>query len=193
MAAAVRWTEVNVVPADPGRPERLLLSLVDPLVHEQLRDRIAVWFYFWEPELRLRLRWRAHEDADAAVAELAEALDRAVQEGHAADWYEGAHGRRGETYTGEAGYYGDELWELTSRDWMAGSELALAIVRLEAAGRLEKPRDFHWRRRVHLFSNQLLQDEIGLCLQQAAGYIRLRHRDDPRFAETARAIDRLLG
>ena len=76
---------------------------------------------------------------------------------------------------------------------MAGSELALAIVRLDASGRLEKPRDFHWSRRVHLFSNQLLRDEIRLCLQQAAGYIRLRHADDPRFAETTRAIDRLLG
>jgi hypothetical protein len=191
--AAVRWTEVNVMPADPGRPETLLLELVDPLVHERLRDRIDLWFYFWEPELRLRLRWRDGADVDATVAELARALDHAVDRGTAADWYEGAHGRRGETYAGEADFYGAELWELTARDWMAGSELALAIVRLDAAGTLEKPRDFHWRRRVHLFSNQLLQDEIGLCLQQAAGYIRLRHRDDPRFADTVRAIDRLLG
>ena len=123
---------------------------------------------------------------------LAVALDGAVGEGRVAEWYEGAHGRRGETYAGEAEFYGAELWDLTSRDWMAGSELALAIVRLEAAGRLERPRDFHWRRRVHLFSNQLLLDEIGLCLHQAAGYIRMRHADDPRFTETLRAIDRLL-
>jgi lantibiotic biosynthesis dehydratase-like protein len=191
--AEVRWTEVNIVPADPGRPERLLLGVVDPLVHGHLRERLDVWFYFWEPELRLRFRWRADADCDAAVADLGRALDRAVEQGEAAEWYEGAHGRRGETYAGEAEFYGAELWELTSRDWMAGSELALAIVRLEAAGRLEKPRDFHWRRRVHLFSNQLLRDEIGLCLEQAAGYIRLWHRGDPRFAETLRAIDRLRG
>jgi hypothetical protein len=189
---AVRWIEVNVVPADPGRPERLLLDVVDPIVHALLGDRIAVWFYFWEPELRLRLRWREDADVDAAVAALAGALDRAAAQGRVADWYEGAHGRRGETYAGEAELYGAELWELTSRDWMAASELALAIVRLDVAGRLEQARDFHWRRRVHLFSNQLRQDEIGLCLRQAAGYIRLRHADDPRFAETLRAIDRLL-
>jgi hypothetical protein len=191
--APVRWTEVNVVPADPGRPEELLLALVDPLVHEQLGARIDVWFYFWEPELRLRIRWREDADVDAALGELARALDQAADQGRAADWYEGAHGQRGATYTGEAEYYGAELWELTSRDWMAGSELALAIVRLDAAGRLERPRDFHWSRRVHLFSNQLLQDEIGLCLRQAAGYIRMRHADDPRFADTLRAIDRLRG
>jgi hypothetical protein len=190
--AAARWTEVNIVPADPGRPEELLLALVDPLVHERLGDRIEVWFYFWEPQLRLRLRWREDADVDAALAELSLALDGAVGEGRVADWYEGAHGRRGESYAGEAEFYGAELWDLTSRDWMAGSELALAIVRLEAAGRLERPRDFHWRRRVHLFSNQLLLDEIGLCLHQAAGYIRMRHADDPRFTETLRAIDRLL-
>jgi hypothetical protein len=189
---ADRWIEVNVVPADPGRPERLLLDVVDPIVHALLGDRVAVWFYFWEPELRLRLRWRADADRDAGVADLAGALDRAAAQGHVADWYEGAHGQRGATYTGEAELYGAELWELTARDWMAASELALAIVRLDAAGTLEQPRDFHWRRRVHLFSNHLRQDEICLSLRQAAGYIRLRHADDPRFTDALRAIDRLL-
>ena len=109
MAVAVRWTEVNVVPADPGRPGSLL-NVVDPIVHEQLRDRIDVWFYFWEPEVRLRLRYAARNaDADAAVVKRPGTLDRAVQAGQVGDSYEGAHGQRGATYTGEAAYYGDEL------------------------------------------------------------------------------------
>jgi hypothetical protein len=26
-------------------------------VHDEVSDHLMIWFYFWEPELRLRLRW----------------------------------------------------------------------------------------------------------------------------------------
>lgn len=186
------WIEVNIVPADKGSPERLLLDIVDPIVHEQLGDEIERWFYFWEPELRLRLRWRDPNRADSNRSAVAQLLDQAQAEGRLARWWEGNHGKEGERYTGEAEFYGPELWELTSRDWMGGSELALAIVKLDSEGRLSKPRDFHWERRVHLFSNQLLADEIALCLRQAHGYIGTRFRGDPRFDDVMNAIEKLF-
>ena len=98
------WTEVNLVPVrvqDEG-----LLLLVDDLVHEQLADDITTWFYFWEPELRLRLRWRNPEAARTDAATLAVALDDWREAGHIRDWYEGAHGAPGATYVGEADHYG---------------------------------------------------------------------------------------
>jgi hypothetical protein len=72
---------------------------------------------------------------------------------------------------------------------MGGSELALAIVKLDSEGRLSESRDFHWNRCVHLFSNQLLLDEIGLCLRQAYGYINARFPGEQRFDEIKRAIE----
>jgi Lantibiotic biosynthesis dehydratase C-term len=186
------WVEVNVEPVDERDPERLLLDVVDPLVHGKLGEHIATWFYFWEPALRLRLCWRDPAESSAHRAELAWFLDEARHGGKLREWYEGSHGKRGETYTGEADFYGERLWELTSKDWMSGSELALAIAKLDRDGTLERPRSFHWQRRVHLFSNQLSADEIRLCLRQASGYIGLFYGDDPRFADVTRAIEELL-
>jgi hypothetical protein len=171
---------------------RLLLDLVDPLVHEQLAARIKTWFFFWEPELRLRILWTDREQAESARADLAGFLDRAKAEGKLEDWYEANHGVRGEVYRGEAELYGSEVWELTANDWMSGSELALAIVRFEADGVLKEPSGFHWSRRVHLFSNQLWLDEIALCLRQAHGYLGMAVRSDPRVAEIRAAIERYL-
>jgi hypothetical protein len=185
------WIEVNI----PARAEErvgLLLDVVDPLVHEELRRQVKTWFYFWEPELRLRIRWADPEQAESARAELARFLDRARAEGKLEDWYEGSHGARGQVYRGEADFYGSEVWELTASDWMSGSELALAIVRSEAERALTKPRAFHWGRRVHLFSNQLWLDEIALCLQQAHGYLGWSDLDDPRVGEIRAAIEKYL-
>ena len=140
--------EVNAVPVDGRNPERLLLDVVDPLVHVHLRDEIERWFYFWEPELRLRLCWRDPARAGEIRSAVARLLDQAQAEGKLARWWEGNHGKEGERYGGEADFYGAELWKLTSRDWMGGSELALAIVKLDAEGRLSEPREFHWERRV---------------------------------------------
>jgi hypothetical protein len=180
------WTEVTIVPAFWDHLERLLFEVVDPLVHTHLDGRIETWFYFWEPECRLRVRWRGPNSADAGA--LSDFLNAAQREGKLAEWYESSHGEKGKTYQGEADFYGDEVWELTAKDWMSGSELALALLKFDAENRLTKPLEFHWARRVHLFSNQLLLDEVPLCLRQARGY--LAHRDaNPRNARVTQALE----
>jgi hypothetical protein len=186
------WVEVNIAPSSPERPERLLLDVVDPLVHERLSARVRTWFYFWEPELRLRLRWQRPAQAEENRAELFAFLEAAEREGMLASWYEGSHGEKGKPYRGEADLYGEEIWDRTSTDWMGGSELALALVRLDFEQRLTRPRSFHWERRVHLFSNQLLLDEVPLCLRQAHGYLSMRDTADPRVANVMDAIERYL-
>lgn len=192
MAVATEWIEVNIPAVDDDERASLLLEVVDPLVHAQLTD-VATWFYFWEPELRLRVGWSGSERAERGRAEVARFLDAAKAEGEIQDWYEGNHGARGERYRGEADFYGDEMWELTSNDWLSGSELALAIVRAEASGTLTKPRDFHWSRRVHLFSNELWLDEIALCLRQAHGYLGMTDLSDRRVRKMREAIGKFLG
>ena len=168
---------------EPPRPQLLLTEVVDPLVHGELAERIALWFYFWEsqPEsqLRLRIRWRDPEVGESSDLDLAAHLDIARDEGKLADWYEGSHGRRDEHYGGEAGNYGNELWECIARDWHAGSELALAMTKHRLAGNLTKSIEWQWARRVHLFSNQLLLDEVILCLRQARAYLTLREATEP--------------
>jgi Lantibiotic biosynthesis dehydratase C-term len=186
------WIEVNLVAPAEART-RLLLEVVDPLVHDDLSGHVKTWFYFWEPELRLRVRWLDPELADSNRATLSRFLDAARTDGKLNEWYEGNHGKRGETYRGEADFYGDEVWELVAQDWMSGSELALAIVRLDARGALTRPPSFHWQRRVHLFSNQLLLNEIALCLRQAHGYLRMRRANDRRTSKIMGAIERYLG
>jgi hypothetical protein len=185
------WIEVNI-PARADERRRLLLEVVDPLVHDQLAGRVKSWFYFWEPELRLRVRWVDPEEADSARTALARFLDQAMTDGKIRDWYEGSHGTRGEVYRGEADFYGSEIWERTASDWMSGSELALSIVRLDAERALTKPQEFHWARRVHLFSNQLWLDEIALCLRQAHGYLGMTDLSDRRVVEIRAAIEKYL-
>ena len=173
------WLEVNLVP-QCARDEALLTGLVDRLVHDGLRGEVETWFFFWEPELRLRLRWSDPARAEPCRATVAAALDDAIRAGTLAEWYEAAHGRRGERYEGEAEMYGGEMWPLVQKDWMNGSELSLLLTRLERAGRLTRTREFHWGRHVHLVTNQLYgtwDDEIVLCLGQALGYLRLIVKD----------------
>ena len=189
MKAASDWIEANI-PARADERTSLLLEVVDPLVHEQVGDSVHTWFYFWEPGLRLRIGWSDPQHADSGRADVARFLDAAKAEGRIADWYEGNHGVRGETYRGEADFYGSELWDLTANDWMSGSELALAIVRAEAEGVLTKPRDFHWARRVHLFSNELWVDEIALSLKQAYAWLGMTDLNDPRVQKIRTAIEK---
>jgi hypothetical protein len=174
------WLEVNVAPS-LLLEEQLLIEVVDPLVHSSLAGELETWFYFWEPELRLRLRWRepASEDRLAGVVEAF--LNDRQADGAFKEWFAGAHGERGKVYAGEAEQYGAEIWPLVQKDWMSGSELALAIVKSEVGGPLTQRRDWHWSRRVHLFTNQLYSTktareawlkEIELCLNQAQGYAR---------------------
>jgi len=166
------WTEVNLVTRRPLDRD-VLVAVVDPLVHDELGGEIETWFFFWEPDLRLRIRWRDPEHVDENRGRLATSLDRA---GSIRRWYEGAHGEEGKTYAGEAEHYGEDVWPGIQKDWMNGSELALLVLKLERESRLARPRDYHWQRHVHLFTNQLFgswEDEIALCLRQALGYIRL--------------------
>jgi len=168
------WTEVNLVPARVQ--DESVLELVDTLVHEQLGSEIATWFYFWEPEVRLRIRWREPDRAAEHAATLAGVLDEWKAKRRIKDWFAGAHGIPGETYIGEAEHYGAEVWPRLQLDWMSGSELALQLIKLDRAKRLPHPREYYWGRHVHLFTNQLLgswQKEIEQCLGQALGYLRL--------------------
>jgi hypothetical protein len=186
------WIEVNLVTSRP-HDEGLLAGPVDALVHGNLRAEIATWFYFWEPELRLRIRWREPGRAEANRRALAATLDSWKSSGTIRDWYEGAHGARGKTYTGEADHYGEEAWPRIQLDWMNGSELALALIKLDRDGRLSRSRDYHWQRHVHLFTNQLLgswEAEIDLCLRQAIGYLRLggRTRGSKRLVAELRKL-----
>jgi hypothetical protein len=192
MAMQQEWVEVNIAPSPREPPERLLIDVVDPLDHDRLDGRVETWFYFWEPELRLRIRWQQPTRAAECRDELVAFLDAAERDGMFASWYEGAHGEKGGTYRGEADLYGEEVWERTAKDWMGGSELALALVKLDTEHRLTRPRSFHWERRVHLFSNQLLLDEVPLCLRQAHGYLAMRNAGDPRVIELMGAIERYL-
>ena len=108
------------------------------------------------------------EDALATYLNEAEASERLWR------WCPGNHGVPGEVYAGEAADYGGpELWRVTYEDWRAGSELALALVKLDAGGGLPEAPQFHLERRVHLHSNRLglsLLDEGRLYLRLAIGY-----------------------
>jgi hypothetical protein len=175
------WTEVNLAPV--RALDQTLLELVDALVHEELGERIETWFFFWEPDLRLRIRWRDPGRVAEHRVALAVVLDSWKAHRQIKDWYEGAHGERGRTYVGEAEHYGEEVWSRLQEDWMNGSELALLLIRLDRAKRLPHTLDYYWQRHVHLFTNQLLgswEEEIKQCLRQALGYLRLRGSSTPQ-------------
>ncbi len=168
------WTEVNLLPVTP-LDGTLLTNVVEPIVHGELAGEVETWFFFWEPELRLRIRWLDPDRDEELQLSLAASLELLRATGLFSDWYEGTHGQRGGRYSGEAETYGESAWPLLQKDWMNGSELALLLARLERDGAVEKPRDFQWKRHVHLFTNQLYgswNDEIELCLSQALGYLR---------------------
>jgi hypothetical protein len=187
------WTEVNLVPVRV-QDERLL-ELVDTLVHEQLAEKILRWFFFWEPDLRLRIRWHDVDVRAQHVATLARALDEWKDQRRIKDWFEGAHGIPDKGYNGEADHYGAEVWDRMQLDWMNGSELALELSRLDRAKRLPHPREYYWQRHVHLFTNQLLgtwEAEIEQCLRQALGYLRLRGKPTRRAKELLRELEEYL-
>jgi hypothetical protein len=188
------WIELNLVPVRE-LDRRLLTELVPALVHGELATEIETWFFFWEPELRLRIRWRDGSRAQAGATRLAERIEQARREGLVVDWYEGAHGERGATYVGEAEAYGHEVWSQVQKDWMNGSELAVLLVGLDAGAGLTVDLPFHWSRHVHLFTNQLYgtwSAEIELCLNQALGYLRhLQSSGAPPSPATRSLIEEL--
>jgi hypothetical protein len=171
------WIETEIAAHEAPDPS-LLLDVVDPLVHEHLHDEVESWHFFWEPALRLRLRWRDPRRGDALDRRLASLLDLRQGEGLYQAWVETNHGAPGK-YTGEADAYGREAWDLIQRDWMNGSELTLRLLRLRRNGRLTgslaSTLEQHWSRHVHLFTNQMFGPswdyEIDRCLEQARGYL----------------------
>jgi hypothetical protein len=196
-----RWLEVNIKPNEEFDRE-LLFGVVEPLVHEHFKSDLECWFFFWEPDLRLRLRWRDPAQSDELSARVFASLERSEAEGRFKGWYEGSHGRAGERYSGEAGTYGEKEWELHQKDWMSGSELALLLLRLDHDGLFSGTEfntlDSHWSRRVHLFTNQTYGSwnaEIALCLAQARGYLGnllALAPQDPLYTRVYRNVDEAL-
>jgi len=194
------WIEVNIAPLSAEQPERLLLDLIDPLVHDRFRGRVGVWFFGWysEPQeyhLRLRIRWQRSEQADDDRAELFGLLNAARDEGQLARWWPGNHGREGEIYQGEAAEYG-ELWELSCQDWNSGSELALALVKLDPDRRLAERRRAQWSSRAHLHANRLgwgYYYEALFCLVQARGNLGNAGTADRRLANFVGPIEQAIG
>ncbi len=153
------WVEVNIVPTVTDQPERLLVDVVDGLVHDTFADRLDAWFFEWfqEPQehhLRLRLLWRDRAGSDAAGDDLFAHLDAARAAGRLGRWWEGNDGRIGEVYEGEQSTYGD-LWELSYRDWNSSCELVLAMARQDPDNRLSEVRQREWNSRAHLHSNRM--------------------------------------
>jgi hypothetical protein len=173
------WAEANILPSSLRQAEALLIGVIDELIHGTLSGRIDSWHYFWEDEpikmrhLRLRVLWRRRRGAEGRAA-LARHLDEAEASGSMWHWYPGSNGVPGEEYGGEAARYGGpEMWRITYRDWWAGSELALALVKLGTGQCTTEEREFHLQRRVHLHSNRLgltYLDEGSLYLRLAIGY-----------------------
>lgn len=172
------WTEVNILPASPEQKEALLLDVVDGLIHETLSTYIESWHYFWEQDpigldhVRLRVLWLTDQDHDGNAV-LIKHLDEAETSGRLWRWYPGGGGKPGEQYQGEApGYGGMEMWRVTYQDWMTGSDLALALVKLDEGH--SELYDEHLERRVHLHSNRLgmsYLNEGRLYLRLAIGYL----------------------
>jgi hypothetical protein len=168
------WVEINLVPISPEQSERsLLLELVDPLVHETFNGRIAAWFYGWyslprEYHLRVRIRWQELDRSDNDRDDLYRVLNDARDNGRLARWWPGRDGTEGEIYPGEADRYPD-LWELSYKDWQSGSELALALAKLDPDNLFARRREEHWHSRVHLHSNRL---KLGYYYEAAFSLIR---------------------
>jgi len=168
------WVEVNVVPISREQSERsLLIELVDPLVHGTFNGRVAAWFYGWyslpqEYHLRLRIRWQQLDRSESDRDDLYAALNDARDKGRLKRWWPGRDGNEGEIYSGEANRY-PYLWELSYKDWQSGSELALALAKLDPGNPLAQRRQDHWASRVHLHSNRL---GLGYYYEAALSLIR---------------------
>jgi hypothetical protein len=172
------WTEVNLVPHARDDRLKVLFDVIDPLVHDTLSGRIDSWHYgqYDQPapfHLRLRVHWREAEQSTEGRSVISDFLEVKKNDGVLSDCYEGNHGERNQTYTGEAPTF-KEMWEATYRFWESQSEFALALLRAGSDGSLSDDLTWHWESNVHLFSNRLLlgyMDEAYLGLQRAVGYI----------------------
>ncbi len=190
------WVEVNIVPTAPDQPERLLVDLIDGLVHTTFADRLAAWFFEWHQEpqethLRLRLRWRELEHSDRDGDDLFARLDEARALELLGRWWEGSHGRIGEVYDGERDTYGDQ-WELSYRDWQSSSELVLAMAKEDPDNRLSEARQGQWNTRTHLHSNRMGWNhyvEALISLANARFYLAEAGKSGPQLAAFVGPID----
>jgi hypothetical protein len=190
------WVEVNIVPAASDRPERLLVDVIDGLVHATFADRLAAWFFEWyqEPQeyhLRLRLRWRDPGRFDDDSDDLFARLDEARASSLLGRWWEGNQGKIGEVYEGEADTYGD-LWELSYRDWNSSCELVLAMARKDPDNRLSEERQREWNSRAHLHSNRIGWNyyiEALISLANARFYLAESGKSGPELGAFVGPID----
>ena len=158
MTTEEAWIEINI-PTRRQPDLELLSDVVEPLLHVELVNEVESWHFFWEPELRLRLRWRDPSRQEELEGRLAEILDRWRGESRLESWSAGNHGNPGERHAGEATEYGPEVWDLIQKEWENGSELALRLLALSDAGGLTGTTagtlEAHWARHVHLYTNRI--------------------------------------
>jgi hypothetical protein len=197
------WIEINIPTAiSPDR--ELLRKSIDPLLHVEFAGELESWHYFWEPALRLRLRWRDLERQAELEDRLSETLDRWRDEGRLDSWFAGNHGEAGKRHYGEADAYGPEVWDLIQKEWEISSELAMRFLLLGEAGLTgSEHRTFEqqWGRHVHLHTNRIYgfpadapwAAEIVRCLGQARGYLRHAIKSlQPWRADYQPLIDRYM-
>jgi hypothetical protein len=192
-----RWTEMNLIPAVPRHPIDLAIELLRPLIHDTLSGYWEAWFYSMytddDPDhpdmLRLRILWQASK-RDAGSEKLTEFLNAHEVRAKLYDCYEGSHGERNQVYPGEADKFGSDMWPVTYKNWMSGSEMALTILNLLAQrASFKMPPEVHWAYRVHMFSNALgleYKGEAELSLMRARDY--LEPRSDDRSKAIVKAI-----
>lgn len=192
------WTEINILPITEN-DESLLIEDIYPIVSNELKAKIETWFFFWEPELRVRVRWKSAAEKSSGDKELFTRLDALVAKKRAQEWYEGNHGARGGKYHGEAKECGEEYWQGIQKDWMYASEFAVRLAKEKTPTDRVHTKEFQWERRVHLFSNQLFATEakeIEMCLKQARGRMKFLSLGVPngveRTAAHFAAIDSVL-
>lgn len=193
------WIEVNIVPVSKDHPERLLVDLIDDLVHVTFAGRLAAWFFGWYPtpeayHLRLRIRWQSLERSDDERDELFAELNTAQTSRVLTQWWEGNHGTPNEVYEGEENTYGD-LWELSYKDWQSSSELVLAMVKADSDNRLSEARQRQWGSRAHLHANRLGWNyymEALVSLAHARFYLAEVAKTGPEIGTFAGPMDQRL-
>jgi len=162
------WAEWNITPS--GGHDEFLRDVIGTF----LASWVPVsWHYFWE--------WGEDDNQDAEVCRVRLLGSRLLHQEFRIhlerpgipDYYEGAHGKRGEVYAGEEGFYGKRVWEATYALWNAHAELALLLARQALDGTLERPRSMHWKRTAHLACNQLELPDVRMCLEQGRRYMTI--------------------
>lgn len=174
----MKWAEFNITPR--GSHDEFLAKAVAPFISANDPES---WHFFWEPGEAWKEGEKPEEPdvcrfrllAGKSVREsFRHRLQRMRSAGAVRSWYQGAHGKRGERYSGEQGFYGDRVWEATYRLWHAHSRLALLLAVQAQDGTLQRPASFHWRRTAHLTANQLSLPDIRLNLEQAQRYLFIK-------------------